>query len=583
MATVQISLPAPHPAQRDVLAAAKRFNVLACGRRWGKSTIGIDRIVAPVLEGFPCGWFSPGYKLLAEAWRELQDVLAPVITGRNNAEFRLEVRGGGSITMFSLDTEVSDSVRGRAFKSVVIDEAALVRNLRQVWEQSIRATLADHRGAAWFLSTPRGTNDFKLFFDRGQDPEREDWASWQMPTSANPYIDPEEIAAARDEMTGAAFEQEFLAQFVNWEGSVFRNVLECATAERQAGPQPGHEYIVGADWGRSADYTVFVVIDATDRAMVDMDRSNKVDYVVQRGRLQALYDRWKPVKIIAEQNSIGQPIIEELQRSGLPVQPFITTSGSKAVAIEALALAFERRDIAILNDPVLLGELQAFQAEQLPGGALRYSAPSGGHDDAVISLALAWTMLRPAPRCGLYPITAPDLLYSDLTRPRDLSACAIERWVSIHLGLAEPTVFAEYFDDGETIWLEREYYFDPRLTGTQKTEPELIDILIHGGDNWPGFDSISPRHWPSFLVAPEASGFAAQVRAQGGCVITSAPVTENEVRKLAAMIARKRFRIHERCVNLRREMAMVTPDDLTRPDVSAMLIATRIYDWRIAS
>ena len=34
-------------------------------------------------------------------------------------------------------------------------------------------------------------------FDRGQDPEREDWASWQMPTGANPYIDPAEIESAR--------------------------------------------------------------------------------------------------------------------------------------------------------------------------------------------------------------------------------------------------------------------------------------------------------------------------------------------------------------------------------------------------
>ena len=54
MATVQISLPAPHDAQRRVLAEAKRFNVLSCGRRWGKSTIGIDRIViAPALAGHP--------------------------------------------------------------------------------------------------------------------------------------------------------------------------------------------------------------------------------------------------------------------------------------------------------------------------------------------------------------------------------------------------------------------------------------------------------------------------------------------------------------------------------------------------
>jgi hypothetical protein len=46
---LRIELPAPHAAQRQVLAEAKRFNVLACGRRWGKSTLGVDRIIKPVL------------------------------------------------------------------------------------------------------------------------------------------------------------------------------------------------------------------------------------------------------------------------------------------------------------------------------------------------------------------------------------------------------------------------------------------------------------------------------------------------------------------------------------------------------
>ena len=39
---------------------------------------------------------------------------------------------------------------------------------------------------------------------------------------------------------------------------------------------------------------------------------------------------------------------------------------------------------------MLLGELLAFQAERLPSGLMRYSAPEGMHDDCVISLALAW-------------------------------------------------------------------------------------------------------------------------------------------------------------------------------------------------
>src|SRR5438132_9158370 len=113
-------------------------------------------------------------------------------------------------------------------------------------------------------------------------------------------------------MTEAAFNQEFLAQFVSWEGAVFRNLLACATAMVKDGPEAGHEYVIGADWGRSNDYTVFVVLDTSTHAMVAMDRMRQIDYVQQRGRLQVLHALWRPRRIICELNSIGQPLIEEL-------------------------------------------------------------------------------------------------------------------------------------------------------------------------------------------------------------------------------------------------------------------------------
>jgi hypothetical protein len=388
MGQLTVRLPAPHSAQARVTQEAKRFNVLACGRRFGKTTLGIDRMVQPALHGAPCAWFAPSYKMLADAWREVEHALDAVITHKSVQEHRLEVVGGGSIDMWSLDSP--DIARGRKYKLVVIDEAALVKDLQEVWQQVIRPTLTDLQGGAWFLSTPRGMSYFKRLFDLGQDPTREEWASWQMPTASNPFIEPMEIEAARVDMSEAAFNQEYLALFVNWEGAVFRRVLEVATAQPQSGPQDGHSYVIGVDWGKTIDYTVFVVIDMTTRAMAAMDRSNQVDYVVQRGRLHAMCEKWKPQMIIAEANSIGGPVIEQLRRENLPVRPFTTTNSSKALAIEALTLAFERNDLQILRDPILVSELQAYQAETLPSGLLRYGAPSGQHDDTVMALAMAW-------------------------------------------------------------------------------------------------------------------------------------------------------------------------------------------------
>lgn len=133
------------------------------------------------------------------------------------------------------------------------------------------------------------------------------------------------------------------------------------------------------------------MLDKTAHAVVAIDRSNRVDYATQCKRLKVLDERFRPQQIIAEQNSIGQAIIDQLTREGLRIQPFLTTNTSKANAIESLALAFERGEIQIPNHPVLVSELVAYQAERLPSGLLRYGAPSGQHDDTVMALAMAWS------------------------------------------------------------------------------------------------------------------------------------------------------------------------------------------------
>jgi hypothetical protein len=78
----------------------------------------------------------------------------------------------------------------------------------------------------------------------------------------------------------------------------------------------------------------------------------------------------------------------------LPVRAFQMTHASKAPLIEGLALAIERGDIRLLNEETLIGELISYGMTRLPGGGYRYSAPSGGHDDSVIALALAWHGVR---------------------------------------------------------------------------------------------------------------------------------------------------------------------------------------------
>jgi hypothetical protein len=291
---------------------------------------------------------------------------------------------GGLIEFHSLDNP--DSIRGKKFKRFIVNEAAFVPNLLDIFNLVIRPTLIDFQGEADFAGTPKGMNGFWQLYNQTGD----DWAKWQMSSYENPHILKSELDGLKATMLERAFMQEIMAQFLEDGGGVFRNVTTCATATRQESGIAGRQYVIGADWGRTNDATVFCVVDVVERALVCYDRMTDTDFSSQRVRLKALAQRFNNALVLAETNSIGQPQLEELQIMGLSVQGFQTTNSTKHDIISGLQLAFEQQSIKILDDQLAIGELMAYQAERLPSGLLRYGAPEGMHDDIVMSLALAW-------------------------------------------------------------------------------------------------------------------------------------------------------------------------------------------------
>ncbi|MDQ2995448.1 MAG: hypothetical protein M3R61_00105 [Chloroflexota bacterium] len=382
MPTLTIQLPRPHPGQLQILREKRRFNVVACGRRWGKSTLGVNLIAETTLTGYPFGWFAPTYKLLMEAWRDTIRVLRPVIKSANASDHRIELITGGVVEFWTLQDP--DAGRSRKYKRAFVDEAGLVANLGETWQAAIRPTLADYAGDGWLAGTPKGRNYFWECYQKGLDPLQTNWACWQRPTEDNPHIPPLEVVAMRAELTERRAAQEIDAQFLDDGGGVFRNVLACSTG-RRADPIADHQYVFGIDWGRSVDYTAISVWDILTRREVALDRFNSVEYPQQEGRVLALAERYKPIAILAEQNSIGDAIISNLRRRNLPIRPFVTSNASKAQIVDAFALDLERKAISLLNDPIATAELLAYEGTKLPSGLIRYSAPEGQHDDTVMA------------------------------------------------------------------------------------------------------------------------------------------------------------------------------------------------------
>ena len=387
-----ITLPTLHDGQKQVKRERNRRNVIDCGRRWGKNILLQDLAVETVAGHEPIGWGAPIYKQVLDDFRSLDDILKPIVTRRSGSEMRLEIAGGGVIEFWSLDKP--DSIRGKKYKRFIVNEAGMIPNLLDIRNYIIMPTLIDMQGDEYYSGTPKGMNGFfQLYNMRG-----DDWAQWQMSSYSNPHIPSKELDSLKTTMTERAFSQEILAQFLEDGGGVFRGVRDAATAEKMHKGEESGQYVIGVDWGRSNDATVFMVLDVESKQVVAMDRMTDTDYASQRLRLKALAGRFNNAVILAEANSIGQPNIEALHQMGLYVQSFQTTNATKAAIIQGLELAFEQGIIEILNDELLINELMAYQSEKLPSGLIRYGAPEGMHDDTVMALALGWAAVdRPGP------------------------------------------------------------------------------------------------------------------------------------------------------------------------------------------
>jgi hypothetical protein len=386
-----LRLPTLRADQVDILKHPAHTKVVTMGRRWGKTFMSGSYGIACANRGGAVAWVVPTYKNARAPWRLAEMLTAPVSRHLriNRTERVMEFPSGGRLAVYSADNDVA--LRGEAFDVVIVDEAAMVRE--ETYTDVLLPTLADRDGRILLISTPKGRNWFWREWVRGVS-DTQQIASFQAPTSNNPIPSIRRAAElARERVSDRTYRQEWLAEFVEDGGGVFRGVRRSATATAQAQAHPDHAYVIGVDWGRTHDATVITVLDTTIKAVACLERLTQTDYGAQTMRLRAVWERFGRPLVAVEQNSMGGPLLEQLSREGMSVRGFQTTAASKATIIDALALAFEREEIRILDDPALIAELEAFARTTLPSGAIRYAAPDALHDDYVISLAIAWHYL----------------------------------------------------------------------------------------------------------------------------------------------------------------------------------------------
>ena len=368
---MRIELPTPHINQKKILDAERRFIVIMCGRRFGKSELSQILIIKEALKGGNVAYITPTYGLAQVFFERLTKVLP---FKSNISKLKIYCPNEGSIEFFT--GERLDNLRGRKFHLVIVDEAAFIPDLEDGWNNSIRPTLTDYEGKAVFLSTPRGKNFFySLFMKQGEN----DWQSFKFSTYDNPHINPREIDEARIQLPEVVFEQEYMANPSENSANPFGNafIKRCV---KPISAQPIVCY--GIDLAKSVDYTVIIGLDK-DGNVAYFDR-----FQMDWHNTKETIKRLPPAPIVVDSTGVGDPILEDLMREGVNIEGLKFTSQSKQQLMEGLASAIQQGRIGF-PEGVIVDELDVFEY-QFTAHGVRYSAPSGFHDDTVMALALAW-------------------------------------------------------------------------------------------------------------------------------------------------------------------------------------------------
>ena len=205
--------------QREVWESPERFKLLCSGRRFGKTYLCLARLISWAINNpGSLNWYlAPTYRAAKQiSWRQLRAMVPPdIYAKKNESDLTVELTNGSIIALKG--AESADTLRGVSLSSLIIDEAAYVK--QEAWEMVLRPALSDQGGPAWFITTPAGLNWFHDLWEQAQD--QDDWRTFSYTTVEGGNVPAEEIEAARRTLDERTFRQEYLASFETLAGRVY--------------------------------------------------------------------------------------------------------------------------------------------------------------------------------------------------------------------------------------------------------------------------------------------------------------------------------------------------------------------------
>jgi len=383
--------PKRHEPQIEILKSEAKNMVISAGRGFGKSALCAYLALKTLLmDDKQICLVAPTYDLTQRVLDYIDKWLAksfPSIPITYRPFPQIRTLWGSQLDCKS--TENPTGILGKRYNLVIVDEAS--KTPRKIYESYIFPLTQIKNGRTIFISTPFGKNWFyNVWLD-----VKETGGAFQYKSIDNPYFPKEDWERAREKLPEQVFKQEYLAQFLEDAASVFRGIKEIISDDCLEDVQ-NHKYILGVDLGKHEDFTVITVLDKYNHKVVYFERFKKIDWNLQKDRIIAASKRYNNARIIIDSTGLGDPISDDLKHQGLIVDDFKISGKSKQQLIDKLSIYIDQKAITIPPEEELIDELESFGYQLSDSGNIKYSAPSGLHDDCVISLALAvWGLMSP--------------------------------------------------------------------------------------------------------------------------------------------------------------------------------------------